>query len=57
MVEDPGWAVEFARLNAMGMRLLPVARRPDGPDLDVVASYCEAHKPKLYVSVSVAQVL
>ena len=53
MVEDPGWAVEFARLHAMGMRLLPVPRRPDGPDLDVMARYCEAHQPKLYVSVSV----
>jgi DNA-binding transcriptional MocR family regulator len=53
MVEEPGWAVEFARLNAMGMRLLPVPRRPDGPDLEVMARYCEVHQPKLYVSVSV----
>jgi DNA-binding transcriptional MocR family regulator len=53
MVEDPGWAVEFARLNALGMRLLPVPRGPDGPQLDVMARYCEVHKPKLYVSVSV----
>jgi DNA-binding transcriptional MocR family regulator len=53
MVEEPGWAVEFARLNALGMRLLPVPRRADGPDLDVMARYCEVHKPKLFVSVSV----
>jgi DNA-binding transcriptional MocR family regulator len=53
MVEEPGWAVEFARLNALGMRLLPVPRRADGPDLDVMAKYCELHHPKLYVSVSV----
>ncbi|TFY98274.1 PLP-dependent aminotransferase family protein [Ramlibacter humi] len=53
MVEEPGWAVEFARLTALGMRLLPVPRRADGPDLEVMAKYCEAHKPKLYVSVSV----
>jgi len=53
MVEEPGWAVEFARLNALGMQLLPVPRRPDGPDLDVMARYCQEHKPKLYVSVSV----
>src|SRR5438105_7683716 len=53
MVEEPGWAVEFARLHAMGMRLLPVPRRPDGPDLEVMARYCEVHQPKLYVSVSV----
>ena len=53
MVEEPGWAVEFARLAALGMRILPVPRGPDGPDLEVMARYCEAHKPKLYVSVSV----
>lgn len=53
MVEEPGWAVEFARLTALGMRLLPVPRRADGPDLDVMAQYCALHKPKLYVSVSV----
>ncbi|MFN9726127.1 PLP-dependent aminotransferase family protein [Acidovorax sp.] len=53
MVEEPGWAVEFARLAAMGMHILPVPRRADGPDLEVMARYCEVHRPKLYVSVSV----
>ena len=53
MVEEPGWAIEFARLAAMGMRILPVPRRADGPDLDVMARYCELHSPKLFVSVSV----
>ena len=53
MVEEPGWAVEFARLNAQGMRILPVPRGPAGPDLAVMARYCEAHAPKLFVSVSV----
>ncbi|MDO9253804.1 PLP-dependent aminotransferase family protein [Hydrogenophaga sp.] len=53
MVEEPGWAVEFARLAAMGMRILPVPRGPAGPDLAVMARYCEEHAPKLFVSVSV----
>ena len=53
MVEEPGWAVEFARLAALGMHILPVPRRADGPDLEVMARYCEVHQPKLYVSVSV----
>lgn len=53
MVEEPGWAVEFARLAALGMRVLPVPRGPDGPDLDVMQRLAEAHRPKLYVSVSV----
>ena len=53
MVEEPGWAVEFARLSAMGMRILPVPRGPEGPDLAVMARYCEAYHPRLFVSVSV----
>ena len=53
MVEEPGWAIEFARLEALGMRILPVPRRADGPDLDVMAQYCATHAPKLFVSVSV----
>ena len=53
MVEEPGWSVEFARLDALGMRVLPVPRRPDGPDLDVMEHYCKTYAPKLYVSVSV----
>ncbi|MBV8247210.1 MAG: PLP-dependent aminotransferase family protein [Comamonas sp.] len=53
MVEEPGWAVEYARLAAMGMRVLPVPRGPEGPDLAVMQRYCETMAPKLYVSVSV----
>ncbi|NMM09460.1 MAG: PLP-dependent aminotransferase family protein [Polaromonas sp.] len=53
MVEEPGWAVEFARLDALGMRILPVPRRAEGPDLEVMAQYCQLHQPKLFVSVSV----
>lgn len=58
LVEEPGWSVEFARLAALGMRMLPVPRGPHGPDLDVLARYCEAHAgspqaPRLFVSVSV----
>ena len=53
MVEEPGWAVEFARLQALGMRLLPVPRRAEGPDLEVMAQYCERHQPALFICVSV----
>ncbi|RFP79656.1 PLP-dependent aminotransferase family protein [Hydrogenophaga sp. SNF1] len=53
MVEEPGWAVEFARLAALGMRVLTVPRGPDGPDLAVMERLAEAHRPKLFVSVSV----
>ncbi len=53
MVEEPGWTIEFARLASLGMRILPVPRGPDGPDLAVMSRYCELHSPKLFVSVSV----
>ncbi|OYU88178.1 MAG: GntR family transcriptional regulator, partial [Burkholderiales bacterium PBB5] len=56
LVDEPGWAVEFARLTRMGMRLLPVPRcqdGADGPDLAVMARLLAEHRPRLYVTVSV----
>lgn len=53
LIDEPGWAVEFARLSALGMRLLPVPRGPQGPDLAVMAQLAALHRPKLYVTVSV----
>ena len=53
LVDDPGWAIEYARLSQAGMRLLPVPRGPDGPDLAVMARLIEAHRPRMYVTVSV----
>ncbi|MFM2119831.1 MAG: hypothetical protein RL722_1299 [Pseudomonadota bacterium] len=53
LVDEPGWAVEFARLSRMGMRLLPVPRGPQGPDLAAMAHLARSHRPKLYVTVSV----
>jgi DNA-binding transcriptional MocR family regulator len=53
LVDEPGWAVEFARLTRLGMRLLPVPRGPDGPDLAVLEALLNAHRPRLYVTVSV----
>jgi DNA-binding transcriptional MocR family regulator len=53
LVDEPGWAVEFARLTRLGMRLLPVPRGPDGPDLAVMARLLADHRPRLYVTVSV----
>ncbi len=53
LVDEPGWAVEHARLAAAGMQLLPVPRGEDGPDLAVMARLIKAHQPRLYVTVSV----
>ncbi len=53
LVDEPGWSVEYARLAALGMRVLPVPRGADGPDLAVMQRLIQAHHPLLYVTVSV----
>jgi len=53
LVDDPGWSIEFARLTQAGMRLLPVPRGADGPDLEVMQRLIEQHRPRAYVTVSV----
>ena len=57
LVDEPGWSVEYARLAALGLRVLPVPRGPEGPDLATMARLIEAQpdaaKPRLYVTVSV----
>jgi DNA-binding transcriptional MocR family regulator len=57
LVDEPGWSVEYARLAALGMRVLPVPRGEDGPDLAamqrLIESQAPAQRPRLYVTVSV----
>ncbi|MEP7298097.1 MAG: PLP-dependent aminotransferase family protein [Burkholderiales bacterium] len=57
LVDEPGWSVEYARLAALGLRVLPVPRDDDGPDLAAMQRLIEAQKPgqrpRLYVTVSV----
>jgi DNA-binding transcriptional MocR family regulator len=57
LVDEPGWSVEYARLAALGMRVLPVPRGADGPDLAAMQHLIEAQpptgRPRLYVTVSV----
>ncbi len=53
LVDDPGWAIIFARLTQAGMRLLPVPRGANGPDLDVLAALAAQHAPRAYLTVSV----
>jgi len=53
LVDEPGWSVEYARLAALGMRVLPVPRGADGPDLAVMQRLIQAHHPLLYDTVSV----
>jgi len=57
LVDEPGWAVEFARLTQMGLKLAAVPRGPAGPDLAVMRRLLEgssvAAKPRVYITVSV----
>jgi DNA-binding transcriptional MocR family regulator len=57
LVDEPGWSVEYARLAALGMRVLPVPRTEAGPDLAVmerlIEAQAQADRPRLYVTVSV----
>ncbi|MFT7775632.1 PLP-dependent aminotransferase family protein [Roseateles sp.] len=56
LVDDPGWAIIFARLTQAGIRLLPVPRSSQGaqgPDLDVLAALAAQHAPRAYLTVSV----
>ena len=57
LVDEPGWSVEYARLAGLGMRVLPVPRGEDGPDVDamerLIAAQKPAERPRLYVTVSV----
>ncbi|MBZ8140863.1 GntR family transcriptional regulator [Rubrivivax gelatinosus] len=53
LVDEPGWSVEFARLTAAGMRLLPVPRGVDGPDLAALEALAREHAPRMYATVSV----
>jgi DNA-binding transcriptional MocR family regulator len=47
LVESPGYFLMFGRLREAGMRLVPIARRPDGIDLEALDAACRVHKPRL----------
>jgi DNA-binding transcriptional MocR family regulator len=57
LVDEPGWAVEFARLTQMGFKLAAVPRGAAGPDLAALRRLLEdsaaAAKPRVYITVSV----
>ena len=48
LVEDPGYFVLFEQLRAHHVRLIPVPRRPDGPDLEALEAACRAHRPRAF---------
>lgn len=53
LVESPGWAMQFAQMAHYGLKLLPVPRGADGPDLASLEQLARVHAPRLFVCVSV----
>ena len=52
-VDDPGYWNLFASLRLLGVRLVGVPRRADGPDLDALSRLLAEHRPKLMFTHSV----
>ena len=48
LVEDPGYFVLFEQLRAHHVRLIPVPRGADGPDLAALEAACRAHRPRAF---------
>lgn len=48
LVEDPGYFVLFEQLRAHHLRLIPVPRLANGPDLDALEAACLAHRPRAF---------
>jgi DNA-binding transcriptional MocR family regulator len=48
LVEDPGYFVLFEQLRAHHVRLVPIPRRPDGPDLEALEAACRTHRPRAF---------
>jgi DNA-binding transcriptional MocR family regulator len=48
LVEDPGYFVLFEQLRTHHVRLIPVPRRPDGPDLGALEEACRTHRPRAF---------
>ena len=46
VVEDPGYFILFAQLARHGLKLLPVPREADGPDIDALEEACRLHRPR-----------
>jgi DNA-binding transcriptional MocR family regulator len=53
LVENPGYFLLFDRLRSVGVRMLPITRRPDGPDLAELEAACLEHRPRLLFIQSV----
>ncbi len=54
MIDDPGYYLLFGKLRLGNVRMLPVPRLADGPDLDAVSRWATQERPKLFFTQSVS---
>lgn len=47
-VEEPGYFALWSQLRAHGLRLVPIPRRIDGPDLEALEAACLHFRPKVF---------
>lgn len=48
LVEDPVYYLMLDHLREAGVRIVPVPRTPEGPDLEALEAACRQHRPKLF---------
>jgi DNA-binding transcriptional MocR family regulator len=53
VVEEPGYFVLFKRLREAGVRILPLPRRPDGPDVELLEQLAREQRPRLVFTQTV----
>ena len=53
VVDDPCWFWLYGCLQAQGLRVIPVPRDPEGPNIEALTRIMQLDQPKLYVTNSV----
>ncbi len=48
LVEDPGYFVLFEQLRAHHVKLVPIPRNSNGPDIDALEAACRTHRPRAF---------
>lgn len=52
LVDEPSWFLLFGRYAQLGLRVIGVPRRTDGPDLERLRALAAEHRPGLFVTTS-----
>ncbi|MEP7245178.1 MAG: PLP-dependent aminotransferase family protein [Gammaproteobacteria bacterium] len=55
LVEDPGYFVLFEQLRAHHVKLIPVPRLANGPDIEALEAACRTHRPRAFFTQTLLQ--